>query len=563
MKILIMERSYVNFSIYDENNEINSCININPIDSRLFNEDIFSYNHSKKTVDVTYSNVRTSKCICGVLLLESNKTFGRTENKKRLLYKCIPDDKHLPIFLIPYDLKIGFIKKNKNKFILFHFHQWNQSSHPTGIITETIGDVDNLEAFYKYQLHSKSLFYSIKELHNKITNILPTNNLVECIGKNINLELIDQITNENEYLVNPYIFTVDPANSVDFDDAISITRIATNTCVTIYLANTFMILESLGLWSYLSDQISSIYLPDCRRPMLPSILSEKLCSLKQGENRYALAVKFVFDGNGNQILKETLIQTIVICVGQNFCYEDPKLLNNSHYKSLFDFTIKRDDSIKNSYQLIQYWMIHTNKYFSEFMMQHKTGIFRTSHVNKTLMHLKNTETRAVLQNWNNTGQYILYKDDETTSYCHITSPIRRIVDLLNQIMIYDKLFPNLISDTAITFLNKWTNRIEFINSSTKSIRKIQNESKLLNMCFGNNEIMNNKHNGILFERTFNEKTELYVYTVYMENLKLISKIKSKEKFENNTEHTFKIFLFENEERTKKKIKLSFLSFLPE
>ena len=196
MKILIKERSYANFIIYNENNGINSFIKIDPINSKLFNEDVFSYNESMNKVDVTYSNVRTSKCICGVLILESSKTFGRTENKKRLLYKCVPDDKHLPIFLIPYDLKIGFIKKNKNKFILFHFHEWNQSSHPTGIITETIGDVDNLEAFYRYQLHSKSLFYSIKELHNKITDTLPTKHLVECIGKHINQELIYQITKE-------------------------------------------------------------------------------------------------------------------------------------------------------------------------------------------------------------------------------------------------------------------------------------------------------------------------------------------------------------------------------
>ena len=32
----------------------------------------------------------------------------------KLLYRVIPDDKHLPYFLVPYDLKIGF---NKNILI--------------------------------------------------------------------------------------------------------------------------------------------------------------------------------------------------------------------------------------------------------------------------------------------------------------------------------------------------------------------------------------------------------------------------------------------------------------
>ena len=46
-----------------------------------------------------------------------------------------------------------------------------------------------------------------------------------------------------------------------------------------------------------------------------------------------------------------------------------------------------------------------------------------------------------MNNWNNvTGQYINYNEDENMehdimelkSYIHITSPIRRLVDLLNQ-----------------------------------------------------------------------------------------------------------------------------------
>ena len=48
-----------------------------------------------------------SKPIAGVLMLD--KMFGRHKNK--LLYRCIPYNKNLPIFLIPYEEKTSFSKK--------------------------------------------------------------------------------------------------------------------------------------------------------------------------------------------------------------------------------------------------------------------------------------------------------------------------------------------------------------------------------------------------------------------------------------------------------------------
>jgi exoribonuclease R len=187
-----------------------------------------------------------------------------------------------------------------------------------------------------------------------------------------------------------------------------------------------------------------------------------------------------------------------------------------------------------------------------------------------LKHIENNETRTVLQNWNNgSGKYILYDKDVNfehqmmglnSPYCHITSPIRRIVDLLNQTMIYNSIFPHYVSLDARSFIEKWINKLALINESTKSTRKIQNECKILDECFGKgHDVMKIAHAGILFERSFSAEKNIYIYTVYLEKLKLISKIKTEEKFDNNSEHLFNIYLFENEENTKKKIKLSFSS----
>ena len=108
-KIIIHDRNYSSWSFIDERtfyetriSHDNKLHQINPVIKKLFTKDVFLYNKETNQLEITYSHVRTGISIAGILMLEYNKTFGRTQNKKRLLYKCIPDDKQLPAFLIPY-----------------------------------------------------------------------------------------------------------------------------------------------------------------------------------------------------------------------------------------------------------------------------------------------------------------------------------------------------------------------------------------------------------------------------------------------------------------------------
>ena len=87
--------------------------NIDPLTAKLFNGDEFSIGN---TCMVHHSKVRQMSYIPGVLVLENNKTYGRWKRDK-FLYQCIPDDRQLPIFLIPYKVKVEFTKKAVNKYI--------------------------------------------------------------------------------------------------------------------------------------------------------------------------------------------------------------------------------------------------------------------------------------------------------------------------------------------------------------------------------------------------------------------------------------------------------------
>ena len=232
--------------------------------------------------------------------------------------------------------------------------------------------------------------------------------------------------------------------------------------------------------------------------------------------------------------------------------------------------MKLDASVKDSHDVVAFWMIHTNRCCADFMMLHKVGIFRTSqYIDPSKgkdIFIENIEARQVIQNWKNaSGQYVLFDDNvdflhqimEAKSYLHITSPIRRLVDLLNQAIIFNELFPNLISQDASNFVHKWTNNIDHINSSMKSIRKLQNECSMVSYCFTHPDIMNEVHEGTIFDKNVSVDN-IFIYMVYLDKLKILSQVRCNIDLQNYTKHQFKIFLFHNEERTKKKIRLALL-----
>jgi exoribonuclease R len=576
IKIVISDRNYSSWYFIDNINDTELTIEkypilktINPIDSKLFNKDIFNISLDGITT-IRHSFIKNTINIAGVLILEGNKTFGRTSNNKRLFYKCIPDDKRLPVFIIPYEIKIGFSKVYKNKYIVFQFKKWD-GKHPEGIIKETIGDIDNLDAFYEYQLYCKSIHDSITEFTNKTRSVL---------NEKSNDEYIERIFNNKDFIIeerlDKYIFTIDPPNSLDYDDAFGIEKLPNGDySVSVYIANVYFWIETLRLWNSFSRRVSTIYLPDRRRPMLPTILSDILCSLQEGQKRFALVMDFIIDENGT-ILIEPTYKNVLINVRKNYNYEEPKmLLKDSYYQKLFDLSVKMDRNVKNSHDLVSFWMITMNQYSGKYMAKNKIGIFRSAIYinNESAIDIENNkynlkdDTVRVINNWNNTvGQYLLYNDNislkhellNIQSYIHITSPIRRLVDLLNQMLLCKNigLIQNM-SLESLEFLKKWENEMEYINISMRSIRKVQTDCELMNRCFNMPNIMNIEYEGVLFDKII-KNDGIIQYMVYLENLKLLSRISTNVDIQNYTIVKFKLFLFEDEDKTKKKIRLQMI-----
>lgn len=592
-KIMIHDRNYSDFSFVndDTNEDIHDASQlqiINPIKMKLFTKDVFTiFDNSNidNNINITYSHVRTGILIAGILMLENNKTFGRTPNKKRLLYKCIPDDTHLPAFLIPYEIQYSFNKAQKNKYVVFKYDNWD-NQHPYGILFETLGDVGNLDVFYEYQLYCKSLHISITEFTNKTR---------EQLQKKSQIEYIDQILENPVYHIEDRrhirnIFTIDPIGSTDFDDAFSIEEFSSSDSVndekikkyklSIYIANVYFWLETLGLWKSFSSRVSTIYLPDRRRPMLPTVLSDNLCSLQEGNDRFALAMDIVIciDFNSNKNENDSLTiesinyKNVIINVYKNFRYEEPELLYKTpDYTTLLDITTKFDKSVVDSHDVVSYWMVKMNIECGNYMASKKIGIFRLANYihsidagfTNEITHLDDN-TQRIIKHWSNTtGQYIVYDGRQvlehelmrTKNYIHITSPIRRLVDLLNQIWISQTLgIIENISEEAQQFFDDWMTKMDYLNASMRSIRKIQTDCSILHECFTNIEITNMIHIGTVFDKIKKNDGSI-VYMVYLKGLKLLSRMKTYDEYDNYTNHSFKIFLFEDDYRVKKKIRI--------
>lgn len=95
------------------------------------------------------------------------------------------------------------------------------------------------------------------------------------------------------------IFTIDPADAKDFDDAISIDVFEKEIRLGVHIADvSHYVAWDSSIDICARDRGCSVYLVDRVIPMLPEALSNDVCSLKPGEDRLAMTCEMYIDMNG-------------------------------------------------------------------------------------------------------------------------------------------------------------------------------------------------------------------------------------------------------------------------
>jgi len=397
----------------------------------------------------------------------------------------------------------------------------------------------------------------------------------QSIGRKIagvsDSQLVEDIKNDSRYNIADhsadYVFTIDPNGSVDLDDGFCIREQDGLTVITIHIANVYACIDFLGMWEHMTQRVSTIYLPDDRKTLLPPALSDRICSLLENTRRITFAMEVTLDSNTGMIQNDSIrFFNSYVHVARNFRYEEKALLKNPHYKRLAAITCKLDASAIDSHDVVAYWMVYMNSMAAKQLYAAKTGIFRSviaeESSNRIPITSGNDETRRVLESWKNThSTYQLFDENSdirhmtlnVDAYVHITSPIRRIVDILNQIC----FLGTNASIESTAFLNKVSAQMDGLNRDVKSIQRVQMDCDMLYSCIHNPDITEVPHSGVVFNRTSISDTK-YRYTVYLTTVKRMYVLESDMLLDEYSNHMFKILLFDAENTGHRKMRITMI-----
>jgi exoribonuclease R len=562
-KLQIDNREYTSWKWNGTDTE-GACIDKNPAIHHYLHDDVID----EKGDIIIPSPYRENKTIPAILVLENCKTYGRKNG--RLLYKCIPDSRHLPHFMIPYDNKcIQFRKKPMNKFILFCFKEWTDK-HPLGMITHVLGDVDQFDTFCDYQMYCKSLMHSITEFNktaaaSEASISAPSSNTMDNI-----LSKYKHIQDRREHNV----FSIDPENCTDIDDAMGIFTTKTHYIISIYISNVTLWMEVFKLWNVFSERISTIYFPNKRVHMLPTLLSEKWASLKEGVERFAFCMD-IHIHHDNFALDSLRVESIdfvnvIVNLERNYVYEERDLLVNSDYKKIMEITrtlcvsssnnVSSINNVNDSHELVEYYMIMMNHECGKVLASNKTGIFRMTEKSQaeTLSYAPPL-SYAPLSLKFETASYCTYENNKghstiSDTYTHITSPIRRVVDLINITTIQKQLGLITCSCDCERFIDKWYSRLDIINERMRSIRRIQNDCLLLHLCLSGKINMDDEIECYVWRDNNKDYINVYVPSIKM-NTQIHAKTYVEKEYKDYSLQSCKVFVINDETSLKKKIRI--------
>ncbi len=125
---------------------------------------------------------------------------------------------------------------------------------------------------------------------------------------------LDEITGDDRLdLTNGCIYTIDPFDAKDHDDAISVEKIENGFKLEVHIADvSHYVTEGSQLDKEAFTRGNSVYLPGMVVPMLPEILSNNICSLKVNKERLAHSIFIEFDIRGKMLnfsFADTIIQS--------------------------------------------------------------------------------------------------------------------------------------------------------------------------------------------------------------------------------------------------------------
>ena len=523
----------------------------------------FSGDVMDSNFELVTSPIRAGKPIPGVLAL-SGATYGR-DAKGRLLYKCFPDDLTLPVFLAPHVHKnVGFSKKPVDRYVVVEYGNWD-SKHPICVVRNSIGRVDDNEAFYEYQLHRRGLIVPKPKKTEK-------RRILEALSAKPVDSVVDEMSSKWGFEERHDLptLTIDPDGCRDFDDAIGWRRVPEGQLVSVYISNVPAWLEHLAIWDSVKGLPATVYLPHRVVPMLTELLSTNLCSLVEGRKRPVLAMDITLKEDGSISLDFVLC---TIRVDRNYRYEDQALYKDSMYMGLKSATEQLQRSLPyvagdfDSHGVVAFYMVYMNHAVARLLHEAKSGISRT-HEGR-LSGARGAVGRVIEGYHGGAAKYVRsggpldrghgLVGNGLDHYAHVTSPIRRAVDLANMVVLQSWLGLMSYGGMARQYVTTLDSGLGELNEIVKKISLVHSDCNMLATCTDDPEILERVHSGVVVDALSDVETGDVRYTVYLEDLSLLYRLRIRsgdEPLEPYSRHDFSIHAFKDERTLSRKIRLA-------
>lgn len=242
------------------------------------------------------------------IITRANTTFVGTYHKSEYYGFVVPDNaKVYRDFYIPEKKTLS--AKNGQKVVV-EMEKWDTSQlNPEGSIVEILGypddpgvDVSSVAIGFGLPLaFKKSVEEEAAKMQLRITK--------EELGQR--LDLRDEL-----------IFTIDPPDAKDFDDAVSLEKLENgNYRLGVHIADvSFFVQKGTPLDKEALHRGTSVYLVDRVVPMLPEYLSNKLCSLQPHEDRLTFSCIMDITRSGDVVGYK--VQKSIINSKRRFTYEE-------------------------------------------------------------------------------------------------------------------------------------------------------------------------------------------------------------------------------------------------
>lgn len=283
------------------------------------------------------------------------------------------------------------------------------------------------------------------------------------------------------------IISVDPDGCIDIDDAINYKINDNSIEIGIHIADPSSYIDiNSDIGKELLKRCESVYLDETHH-MIPQHFGIKYISLRENQIKRAYSLIINFNTNNIEEINKCLITKNYIYkfvktnikINKNLSYDDfeKQICNNSneYYTNIYNIGkqiingLNLDNNMYDSHKMVEAYMILCNH-----LAANHTQIKRAN--NKKYKNPAKYTTEDIIH------------ERLGLKYTHFTSPMRRIVDFINHIIIYS----NYNSNCKLINFNNFN--LDYINSIHKYYKKIYN-IRNIHKLLGDNQML--KINGII------------------------------------------------------------------